>query len=133
MRKLIAGFAVVATIAILSGCTTVPSEQTVSAELAAARQNVKIYDVMPPNSTPIEQVTATECDGTREAATDKLLVLTSQRGGNGLAQLACKSEGFSFSFTCMSSSTCTGAAIKVVQPPPPPPPKKLVKPKPKRA
>jgi hypothetical protein len=131
MRKRIAGLAVLGMIAAVSGCTSVPSEQPTSAELVTARQSVKIYDVMPPNGTPIEQVTATECNGTREAATDKLIVLTSQRGGNGLAQLLCKSEGFSFS--CLSSSICTGTAIKVVAPPPPPPPKKLVKPKSKRA
>ena len=131
MRKLNAGLAVVGTIAVVTGCTTVPSEQPVSPELAMARQSVKIYDVMPQYGTPLGQISTTECNGTREAATDKLLVLTSQRGGNGLAQLICTSEGFSFS--CFSSSTCTGMAIKVSEPPPPPPPpKKLVKPKPKR-
>jgi hypothetical protein len=84
------------------------------------RQNVKIYDVMPPYSTPIEQITATACDGSREVATDRLIAITVQRRGNGLLGLACRSEGFSFS--CWSSSTCTATAINVAPPPPPPPP-----------
>ena len=83
--------------------------------LATARQNVKVYDAIPPNATPIDQISATACDGTQKVATDKLIALTSQRGGNGIAQLSCTSEGMSFS--CWSSATCTAVALTVVGPP----------------
>jgi hypothetical protein len=131
MRKQFIGPAVLVTIAVVSGCTNVPSEQPVSMDMAMARQNVKMYDAMPQYGTAIEQVSASICDGTRAAATDRLISRTSQRGGNGLVQLACTSEGMSFS--CWSTVTCTGMAINVVQPPPPPPPPpKKVKPKAKK-
>jgi len=94
-----------------------------------ARQNVKIYEAPPPFSTPIDQITAAACGGTREEATDRLLAITFQRGGNGLVDLACRSAGFSFS--CWSSETCTATAIKVAPPPPPPPPPRRTKHKPK--
>ena len=123
MRKLIAGPAVLATIVLFSGCTSVPPPPPApSMDLVMARQNVKIYDVLPPYSTPIEQITATACDGTSEVATDQLISITSQRGGNGLVQLSCTEEGISMA--CWSSATCTGMAINVVEPPPPPPPKR---------
>jgi hypothetical protein len=131
MGKLIAGPAVIATIVVINGCTIFQPPETVSVETTTARQNVKLYDVIPPNGTPIEQISATACNGTREAATDKLIALTSQRGGNGIAQLLCSSEGFSFS--CWSSTTCTATAINVVTPPPPPPTlRKRAKPKAKK-
>jgi hypothetical protein len=120
MRKLIAGPAILATIAVVSGCAIFQSPEPVSTEMIAARQNVKLYDVIPPNGAPIEQASATACNGTREEATDKLILIASQRGANGIAQLVCTSRGFSFS--CFSSATCTGTAINVVAPPPPPPP-----------
>ena len=88
---------------------------------------------MPQYGTPIEQITATACDGTDAVATNKLIDITLQRGGNGLTGLACRSEGMSFS--CWKSATCTATAINVAPPPPPPPPpppKRVVKPKPKR-
>jgi hypothetical protein len=130
MRKQFIGPAVLVTIAVVSGCTSVPSQQPVSNDMAMTRQNVKMYDVMPQYGTPIEQISASICDGTRAAATDRLISMTSQRGGNGLVQLACTSEGMSFS--CWSTTTCSAMAINVVEPPPPPPPKQQpAKPKPK--
>lgn len=129
MRKLIAGTAVLGAIILMGGCSSVPAPQTGSVDAAMARQTVKIYDVAPAYGNPIEQISATACNGTQEAATDKLMVLASQRGGNGITQLSCKSEGMSFS--CWSSSTCTATALNVVEPPPPPPPppKKKLKPR----
>ena len=129
MRKLVVLLAMLGTIILLGGCASVSPPQIGSAELAVAKQTVKIYDVAPAYGNPIEQISATACDGTQEAATDKLMLLASQRGGNGIAQLSCKSEGMSFS--CWSSSTCTATALNVVEPPPPPPPppKKKLKPK----
>jgi hypothetical protein len=120
MRKLIAGPTILAIIGLVSGCASVPPPELDSTELAAARQNVKLYDVMPPYGSPIEQISATACNGTRERATDRLISMTSQRGGNGLAQLSCTEEGISMA--CWSSATCTAMAINVVEPPPPPPP-----------
>jgi hypothetical protein len=120
MRKLIAGPTILAIIGLVSGCASVPPPQLDSTELAAARQNVKLYDEIPPNGSPIEQISATACNGTRERATDRLISITSQRGGNGLAQLSCTEEGISMA--CWSSATCTAMAINVVEPPPPPPP-----------
>jgi hypothetical protein len=120
MRKLIAGPTILAIIGLVSGCASVPPPEFDSTELAAARQNVKLYDEIPPNGSPIEQISATACNGTREAATDRLISITSQRGGNGLVQLSCTEEGISMA--CWSSATCTGMAINVVEPPPPPPP-----------
>ena len=131
MRKLIAGPAVLATIVLFSGCTSVPPPQGPSMDLVMARQSVKIYDMLPPYGTPIEQITATACDGTQEVATNKLIDITIQRGGNGLVQLACRTEGMSFS--CWKSATCTATAINVVEPPPPPPPPKRAKRKAKSA
>ena len=120
MRKLIAGPTILAIIGLVSGCASVPPPQTASMDMATARQNVKLYDVMPPYGSPIEQISATACNGTRERATDRLISITSQRSGNGLAQLSCTEEGISMA--CWSSATCTGMAINVVEPPPPPPP-----------
>jgi hypothetical protein len=134
MRKLIGGPAILVAIAAISGCTSIPtSEQPVSTDMSLARQNVKIYDAMPQYGTAIDQVSVSLCDGSREAATDRLLAITNQRGGNGIIQLACTSEGMSFS--CWSKNSCTATAIKVSEPPPPPPPKKRGKappPKPKK-
>jgi hypothetical protein len=131
MRKLIAVPAVLGAILLVSGCSSVPEQQLSSVDTATARQNVKIYDAIPPNGTPIEQLSATACNGTSEAATDRLIALTSQRGGNGIAQLSCTAEGISLA--CWSSAICTGMAINVVEPPPKPvaPPPKRAKPKPK--
>jgi hypothetical protein len=120
MRKLIAGSVIFAAFTVVSGCAMLQSPDPITPEITLARQNVKIYDVMPANGTPIEQMNATACNGTQEAATDKLLIRVSQRGGNGIVQLVCTTGGFSFS--CLSSVTCTGTAINVVAPPPPPPP-----------
>jgi hypothetical protein len=134
MRKLIAGPLVLASLLAVGGCAGLGSSPPPGPimEMTAARQNVKIYDVMPQYSTPIEQITATACDGTEAVATNRLLDITLQRGGNGLTGLACRSEGMSFS--CWKSSTCTATAINVAPPPPPPPPppRRIVKPKPKR-
>jgi hypothetical protein len=131
MHKRISGSTTIALITVVSGCATFQSPEPVSPETMTLRQSVKTYEVTPPNSTPIEQISATACNGTRETATDKLLAMVSERGGNGLTQLVCTSEGFSFS--CFSSSTCTATAIKVVTPPPAPPPVlRRTKPKPKK-
>ncbi len=130
MRKIIIGPAVLAAIVLLSGCASVPSAPSTAMELATVRQNVKIYDVMPQYGKPIEQLTATACDGTREIATDKLMSMTSRRGGNGLTQLSCTSEDISLS--CWKSATCTAMAINVVEPPPPPPKKRAATPKAKK-
>lgn len=131
MRKKFAGLAVVGTIAVISGCTSMPSEQPVPVpmDMPIARQNVRIYDVMPQYGSPLEQVTATICDGTRERTTDRILAMASQRGANGLLLPSCTTAGMSFS--CWSTTTCSGMAIKIDEPPPPPPPKRG-KPKPKR-
>lgn len=128
MHKRIGGPAILALTAVISGCAAFQSAEPVSPEMSLARQSVKIYDVMPSNATPIEQVSATACNGTREVATDRLLFKASERGANGITQLACTSEGFSFA--CFSSESCTGTAINVVAPPPAPPPQ-LRGPKPK--
>ncbi len=129
MRKLISASAVFGAIFFTGGCASVPSSPEIaSTDVAVAKQTVRIYDVAPPNASPIDQISATACDGTREAATDQVLKLASQRGGNGIAQLSCKSE--SMSMACWSSETCTATALNV--PPPPPPtlvPAKRVKPK----
>jgi hypothetical protein len=131
MRKLIAGTTILVMIVLVSGCTSVQPPQDASMEMAGARQNVKLYDVMPPYGSPIEQISATACNGTRERATDRLISIASQRGGNGLVQLSCREEGISMA--CWSSATCTGMAINVVAPPPPPPPPpKRAKPKAKK-
>ncbi len=95
MRKLIAGATTLATIAVVSGCTSLPPPEPV-VDMTMARQNVKIYEVTPPFSTPIDQITAAACDGTREDATDRLLAITFQRGGNGLVGLACRNAGLLF-------------------------------------
>jgi hypothetical protein len=130
MRRLIAGATTLATIAVVSGCTSIPPEPPPVIDMTM-RQNVKIYDVLPPFSTPIEQIAATVCGGSREMATDRLVGITVQRGGNGLMGLACRTEGISFS--CWSSITCTATAINVAPPPPPPPPPpRRHKPKPKK-
>ena len=134
MRKLNAVLAVVGTIAVITGCTSMPSEQPVpvTMDMGMARQSVKIYDVMPQYGSPLEQVSATICDGTRERTTDRIITLASQRGANGLLQPSCTTAGMSFS--CWSTTTCSGMAIKIDEPPPPPPPKRgKPKPKPKRA
>ena len=128
MRKLIAGPAIIGAIMGVSGCAVFQPPEPISPEMTAARQIVKIYDTAPANSSPIEQIDATACNGTRELATDKLLARASGLGANGLSQMSCRTGGFSFS--CMSSETCIGTAIKVVEPPPQPPPK-LRGPKPK--
>lgn len=128
MRKLITVTAVIGVIILMGGCASVQPPPIASTEVAIAKQNVKIYDAAPPNASPLEQISATAC-GTQEAATDQLIALTSQRGGNGIAQLSCKDEGFSLA--CLSSSTCTATALNVVEPPPPPPPPPKTKPKPK--
>jgi len=130
MRKLIAVPAVLAAIILIGGCASVQPPPIASTEVAIAKQTVKIYDLAPPNASPIEQMNATAC-GSQEAATDQLIALTSQRGGNGIAQLSCKDEGFSMA--CWSSaSTCTGTALVVTTPPPvAPPPKAKVKRRPK--
>ncbi len=122
MRKLIAGPAIFATIAVISGCTSLYSSSSppVAPDMSLVRQTVKIYDVMPEYGTPIEQISASICDGTPEMATNRLIDITLQRGGNGLMQLACRTEGISFS--CWKTATCTGTAINVAPPPPPPPP-----------
>ena len=136
MRKLISASAVFGAIFFTGGCASVPSSsqsvpsssQIASTEVAVATQTVKIYDVAPPNASPIDQVSATACNGTREAATDRVIALASQRGANGITQLSCKTEGISLA--CWSSATCTAVALNV--PPPPPPPlvrAKRVKPK----
>lgn len=102
------------------GTASVQTPQSGSVEMALAKQNVQIYDVAPPNASPLGQLNATACDGTREVATDKLIVMASQRGGNGVAQLSCKEEGISWS--CWKSATCTGTAINIPPPPVIPPP-----------
>ena len=130
MRKLIAASAVLGVIMLIGGCASVSSPPQVgSTEVALAKQTVKIYDVAPPNASPLDQISATACDGPRGAAMDQLLALTSQRGGNGMTQLSCKSEGMSMA--CWSSETCTAMALNVPPPPPPPPvvPAKRAKPK----
>jgi hypothetical protein len=98
------------------GTASVSTPQSGSVEMALAKQTVKIYDVIPPNASPLGQLSATTCDGTREVATDKVIALTSQRGGNGITQLSCKEDGISWS--CWKSVTCTATALNV--PPPPP-------------
>jgi len=102
------------------GTASVPASGSV--EMALAKQNVKIYDVAPPNASPLGQLSTTACDGTREVATDKLIAMTSQRGGNGIAQLSCKEEGISL--YCWKSAACTGTALNIppapVRPIPPP-------------
>lgn len=132
MRKLVVLLAMLGTIILLGGCASVSPPQIGSAELAVAKQTVKIYDVAPPNASPIEQLSATACEGTREAATDQLIALTSQRGGNGITQLSCRDEGISMA--CWSSAICTGTALVVTVPPPRPvaPPPKPAKRKPKK-
>lgn len=108
------------------GTASVPTPQLGSVEMALARQNVKIFDLAPPNAVPLEQLRATACDGTQEVATDKLIALTSQRGGNGITQLSCKEDGMSWS--CWKSATCTATALNIPPPPPvrpaPPPRRK---------
>ena len=128
MRTIIVRPAVLGAIIVVSGCAVFQPPEPISPELTAARQIVKIYDTAPPNSSAIEQIDSTACNGTRELATDKLLTKASELGANGISQLSCRTGGFSFS--CMSSETCIGTAIKVVEPPPQPPPK-LRGPKPK--
>ena len=131
MRKLIAGPAIIGAIMGVSGCAVFQPPEPISPEMTAARQIVKIYDTAPPNSSPIEQIDATACNGTRELATDMLLTKASELGANGVSQLICRTGGFSFS--CMASETCIGTAIKVVEPPPPPKLKgPKTKPKPKK-
>lgn len=133
MRKLFAVPAILGMIVLMSGCASVPESQTSSADVAVAKQTVKIYDVAPANSSPLDQISATSCD-TREAATDQLIATTSQRGGNGMAQLSCKDEGFTMA--CFSSTTCTATALVVTEPPPrpvvPPAKPKPAKPKAKK-
>lgn len=131
MRKLIAGSAIFATIAVIGGCTSLFSEPPPPAAPMVSRLDVKIYDVLPQYGTPIEPVSASVCDGTAETATNRLMDIAVQRGGNGIVQLSCRTEGISFS--CWKSATCTATAIRVA-PPPPPPPKPVVhaKPKPKK-
>jgi hypothetical protein len=119
MRNFTVTPAILAGIMVLTGCATFQSDEPVSPETAMARQNVKLYEVIPPYGKPIGQISATACNGTQDAATDKLLVAAQNRGSNGLAQLTCYKEGFSFS--CFSSTTCSGIAISVAPPPPPPP------------
>lgn len=118
MRKLIVVPAIVAAFILSSACTNVRPPPADSMQLAATRQTIKIYDEIPPNGTPIEQITATACDAPREVATDRLILLTSQRGGNAMTQLSCRDEGLSLA--CWSSATCTALALNVVEPPPPP-------------
>jgi hypothetical protein len=131
MRSVFVWVAILATTTVISGCTIFQPPEPISAELTAARQTVKIYDTTPPNSSPVEQIDATACNGTRELATDKLLTKASELGANGVSQLSCRTGGFSFS--CMSSETCIGTAIKVVEPSPPPQLKRAkTKPKPKK-
>ena len=129
MHKLIAASATLGAIIFIGGCASVPSSPQVGpSEAALAKQTVKIYDVAPPNASPLNQISASACDGPREAAVDKLLALTHQRGGNGITQLSCKSEGISMA--CWSSETCTAMALNVPPPPPPPViPAKRAKPK----
>lgn len=127
MRIGFLGPAVLATIMLVSGCASVPPPQTSSVDAAIARQNVKIYDAIPQYGTAIDQISATACNGTREAATDKLIALASQRGANGISQLSCTTEGISMA--CWSSATCTGTALTVTEPPPPKPVKPKGKPK----
>ena len=161
MRKLIAGSAIFAMIALISGCSGIPGLQSAKTEQQITpieesdatgqqpaptgmaptgmapmgrpmtRQDIKIYDVLPQYGRPLGQISSSLCDGTKEAATNRLLDLTLQRGGNGMLQLSCTSEGMSFS--CWSKANCTAMAIKVEEPPPPPPPpKKRAKAKPKK-
>jgi hypothetical protein len=126
MRKVAVTPAILAGIMVLTGCATFQSDEPVSPEISLARQNVKLFEVIPPYGKPIGQISATACNGTQDAATDKLLVAAQSRGGNGLAQLTCYKEGFSFS--CFSSTTCSGIAINVA----PPPPQVVVPPKHKK-
>jgi hypothetical protein len=142
MRKLISGPAVIAAVIFIGGCTSLPPPQSAPMDLAIARQNVKIYDILPPYSTPIEQITASACakswqtpdEEVKGNAMDQLVSLTNQKGGNGLVLQSCRMEGWSFS--CWSSAVCTATAIKVAPPPPPPPPPpprhRKPKPKPKK-
>jgi hypothetical protein len=130
MRKIIAGPALLAAALFLNGCTSFSSSEPAAVELTSAPPNVKIYDVMPPYSTTLEQISVTACDGTPESATARLMSQASRRGGNGILQLSCTSSGMSFS--CWKSATCTATAINVGEPPPPPPPPpRRGKPKPK--
>jgi hypothetical protein len=134
MRKRLVVPAVVGAFILVGACTNVQPPPVDSMQLASARQSVKIYDAMPPNGTPIEQITATSCDGTRQAATDRLIFLASQRGGNGITQLSCTDQGISMA--CWSSATCSALAVNVVEPPPPPPvapPRRRAAPRAKRA
>jgi hypothetical protein len=131
MRIPIAVPASIAAVFLVAGCTSFSPPEPPAADMIAARQTVKLYDTLPPYSTPIGEINTTACDGGREAAIDKLLVIASQRGGNGIANVSCASEGLSFS--CWKSTACTATAINVAPPPPPPPPPpKRGKPKPKK-
>lgn len=118
MRKLVLVPVIVALFILSGACTNVRPPPVDSMQLAATKQTVKIYDAMPPYGTPIEQISATACEGTQEVATDRLLLLTNQRGGNGITQLSCRDQGISLA--CWSSVECTALAINVVEPPPPP-------------
>jgi hypothetical protein len=129
MRMFIGVPMALGTIILIGGCSTdqmqmqtteqtqaqAQAPQAGSVESAMARQQVTVYDTIPPNGAPLEQLTATACDGTRAAATDKLIAMASQRGGNGIAQVSCKDEGISWA--CWSSATCTGLALNVTIPP----------------
>jgi hypothetical protein len=133
MRPLIPIATIFGTILLVGGCASVSAPpQIAPEEVALARQTVQIYDAMPQHASPLDQLSYTACDGTRATATNQLIAITAERGGNGLTQLSCRSEGMSFS--CWSSTTCTGLALNVAPPPPPPPPppKKHTKPKPKK-
>jgi hypothetical protein len=127
MRKLIAGSSIIATIA-MSGCASFNSEPPAPAIPSAMRQDVKIYSSIPQYGTPLGPVEATACNGTQETATNMLMDAVVQRRGNGIVQLLCTEQGFSFS--CWKSATCTATAINVA-PPPPEPPKLIKKRKPK--
>lgn len=108
---------------LVAGCASDPDRALDASASLEQAQTVVTYDVAPPNALSLGPVKASACNGTREIAVRRIQAAVSRQGGNGVTQLACNTEGISFS--CWSSVTCEALALNV--PPPPPPP--VVKPK----
>lgn len=136
MRNILIVPAIFGALLVVTGCASMPEAQVRNTtETDAAKQTVKIYDVAPPNASPIGLITATACDGTREAATDALMLQSMQRNGNGITQISCQNGGMTMA--CWSTTICTATALAVTEPPPrpvaPAPPQPTPKKKAKRA